>query len=353
MQTRIVHDSVPAASKPEPVIKTESLTKRYGSIVALGELDLEVPRNSVFGFLGPNGAGKTTTMKMLVGLARPTSGRATIFGLNSHTDGRNIRSRVGYLAQDPRFYPHLTARETLRFVARFFYHGAGRALDTRIDETLDLVGLADKAERPTRGFSGGERQRLGIAQAHINHPDLLILDEPAAALDPLGRRDVLAIIGRLREHTTVFYSTHILDDVERVSDHVAILNHGRLVASAPTRDLLDGSAGAYELTLRGSTASVVPMMRSLSWVTGVQTTADKELTRVAVSVNDEARADHDLLRVVLADDDVAVVQFGRRRSNLEEVFLDLVEGTRAVGNQTKGDQTEGNETEGRQNEYIA
>ena len=109
-----------------------------------------------------------------------------------------IREKVGYLAQDPRYYDHLTARETLRFTARFFYKGPSRALEKRIDETLDLVGLADKADRPIKGFSGGERQRLGIAQAQVNEPDLLILDEPAAALDPMGRRDVLNVMERLR-----------------------------------------------------------------------------------------------------------------------------------------------------------
>ena len=112
----------------------------------------------------------------------------------------------------------MTARETLRFTARFFYTGPKAAIEERIAETLDLVGLDDKADRPIKGFSGGERQRLGIAQAQVNYPDLLILDEPAAALDPMGRRDVLAVMERLRKHTTIFYSTHILEDVQRVSD---------------------------------------------------------------------------------------------------------------------------------------
>jgi len=202
------------------VIRTRGLTKRYRAVTALDALDLDVRRNSIFGFLGPNGAGKTTTIKLLLGLARPTSGTATVFGFDSERETLDVRRRIGYLAQDPRYYDYMSARETLRFTARFFFDGKSNELGRRIDETLELVGLEDKADRPIRGFSGGERQRLGIAQAQISGPDLLILDEPAASLDPMGRRDVLEIMARLREHTTIFYSTHILEDVQRVSDTV-------------------------------------------------------------------------------------------------------------------------------------
>src|SRR5690606_3205513 len=137
----------------------------------------------------------------------------------------------------------MTARETMRFAARFFYSGPRDAIEERIEETLALVGLEDKADRPIAGYSGGERQRLGIAQAQVNYPDLLILDEPAAALDPMGRRDVLEVMSRLRKHTTIFYSTHILDDVQKVSDTVAILKQGQLVAQAPIEELLAGNEG--------------------------------------------------------------------------------------------------------------
>ena len=167
-----------------------------------------------------------------------------------------IRQRVGYLAQDPRFYEHMTARETLRFTAGFFYSGPANAVEKRVAETLELVGLADKADRPVKGFSGGERQRLGIAQAQINYPDLLILDEPAASLDPQGRHDVLEVMERLREHTTIFYSTHILSDVQRVSDTVAILDHGKLISQARIQELLNpGGAPVFNLAVNGETGS--------------------------------------------------------------------------------------------------
>ncbi|HEX6287167.1 MAG TPA: ABC transporter ATP-binding protein, partial [Acidimicrobiia bacterium] len=275
--------------------------------------------------LGPNGAGKTTAIKVLLGLSRPTSGQATVFGLDAVRDSTAIRSRVGYLAQDPRFYTHLTARETLEFTARFFFKGPRTAIDDRIEETLELVGLTDKADRPTKGFSGGERQRLGIAQAQVNHPDLLVLDEPAAALDPLGRRDVLNIMERLREHTTIFYSTHILDDVQRVSDHVVILHNGRKVADATTSQLLDGGC-TYQLDLRGNTARAKTTLEAEPWVSEIVLSATESGDRMMVTVNDQKAGDALLLRSILGDNALTVTSFGRKQHNLEDVFLHLVEG---------------------------
>jgi ABC-2 type transport system ATP-binding protein len=175
-------------------LQTAGLSKSYDGVDVVDSIDLRVPHHSVFGFPGPNGAGKTTTMKMLLGLIQPTSGSGTVFGLDIVADSSEVRRRIGYLPQEPRFYPHMTARETLRFAAGFFFSGPVDRIEARIDEMLELVGIANKADRPIKTLSGGETQRLGIAQAQIHAPDLLILDEPAAALDPLGRRDVLAIL---------------------------------------------------------------------------------------------------------------------------------------------------------------
>jgi ABC-2 type transport system ATP-binding protein len=330
MKTRLV-ESEPAQgtspfTTPDDVISTEGLSKRFGAIEALSGLDLTVPRHSIYGFLGPNGAGKTTAIKMLLGLSRPTGGKATLFGMDSVADSLEIRARIGYLAQDPRFYSHLTARETLQFTARFFYQGPPDAIRARIHETLELVGLADKADRPTKGFSGGERQRLGIAQAQVNYPDLLILDEPAAALDPVGRRDVLDVMERLRAHTTIFYSTHILDDVQRVSDFVTILDRGRLVASAATSALLDGGSTTYELAVKGDGQAVLSTIRAHPWVRDLTSTSSNGSTAISVTVTDPAVAEAALLRSVVSQDDVIVTRFGRKQFNLEEVFLQLVKG---------------------------
>lgn len=328
MRTKLVQDENGAGSAHAMpcVIETTGLCKTFGSFHALKDLDLSVPKNSIVGFLGPNGAGKTTAIKLLLGLSRPTYGSAMLFGLDSVRDSLAIRSRVGYLAQDPRFYTHLTARETLEFTARFFYKGSSQGIKDRINETLELVGLADKADRPTKGFSGGERQRLGIAQAQVNYPDLLILDEPAAALDPVGRKDVLDVMERLREHTTIFYSTHILDDVERISDYVAILNGGELITYSPTKDLLRGDSSTYEITVMGEVGTVVGSFRLNPWVSDITTTAHDGSLTLTVNVTDEQAARRDLLRTLVATENLEVMAFGRKKHNLEEVFLQLVNG---------------------------
>ncbi len=301
--------------------------RRCREVPAVADIGFEIGAGEIFGFLGPNGAGKSTTIKLLLGLARPSAGSATVFGLDSVRDSVAIRRRVGYLAQDPRFYDHLTARETLRFAARFFYTGPRATLETHIDAMLDLVGLADKADRPTKGFSGGERQRLGIAQAQINQPDLLILDEPAAALDPVGRRDVLALLERLRQHTTIFFSTHILDDVQRVSDHVAILNRGRLIAQAPVKDLLAGSAPtSYHLVLSGNVQEAYARVASQPWVSSLDVRAGNGQAEWQVHVTDVQAAEAQLLALVLAGGQVTVTDFGRRQAKLEDVFMNMIEG---------------------------
>jgi ABC-2 type transport system ATP-binding protein len=309
------------------VIQTDGLSKAFGSVHALKSLDLRVPQHSIFGFLGPNGAGKTTTMKLLLGLARPTSGSGTVFGQDIVGDSVAIRSRVGYLPQQPRFVDAMSARETLRFTAGFFFKGPKAEIEKRVAETLALVGLEDKTDRPIKGFSGGERQRLGIAQAQVNYPDLLILDEPAAALDPMGRRDVLEVMERLRKHCTIFYSTHLLDDVQHVSDTVAILNHGELVAQGPIEDLLGGGGNpVYTLSLRGDVRRALARIEALPWVLGVREAARNGHVTWDITVTDHQAAEAQLLPCVLDGEALSVVEFGRKKFELEEIFINIVEG---------------------------
>ena len=236
------------ADNAEAAVVTTGLTKRYGGgVVALDHLDLTVPSGSIFGFLGPNGAGKTTTLRLLTGLATATDGSGAVAGVPIGGIGGDLARNIGYLDQDPRFYGWMRGRELLTMVGQL--HGlSGAALRQRVGEVLEIVGLTEAGHRRIGGYSGGMRQRLGIGQALINQPRVLFLDEPVSSLDPEGRRDVLEIISRLRGTATVFMSTHILNDVERVCDRVAILNLGHLVVEGPIDELLDRYAQPiYEL----------------------------------------------------------------------------------------------------------
>jgi ABC-2 type transport system ATP-binding protein len=307
------------------VIETHELSKTYKNIPALQSLDLKVQPNSICGFLGPNGAGKTTTIKLLLGLAKPTGGSGKVFGLDIMKENDQIRRRVGFLSQDPRYYEYMTARQSLRFTASFFYEGPRAVIDQRVAETLELVGLADKADRPVKGFSGGERQRLGIAQAQINYPDLLILDEPAASLDPQGRHDILDVMERLRKHTTIFYSTHILDDVQRVSDTVVILNKGKLVAQGTIEEVLAwGQADAFTLTVKGDSVGVEARLRSQPWVIGLEEISRNGRVNWLIRVSDRDLAEAELVPLALAGGGVTICEFGSKTQNLEDVFLNVV-----------------------------
>jgi ABC-2 type transport system ATP-binding protein len=296
-------------------------------VEALKALDLYVPEKSIFSLLGPNGAGKTTTIKLLLGLIKPTKGRGTIFGKDIVHDSVDIRAHVGYLPQDARFYEHMTARQTLDYTARFFFAGPQSEIDKRVNEMLELVGLSGKADRPIKNFSGGERQRLGIAQAEVNYPDLLILDEPAASLDPQGRRDVLEVMSRIRKHATIFYCTHILDDVQRVSDRVAILNKGELITQAPIEELLAGSEETvYSVTLRGDTGDILDSVQAQPYVSGIEVSHQDGQTLWEVNVSDETAAKEQLLSLLVSKG-LKVSDFGRKEVELEDVFLDIVEGS--------------------------
>jgi ABC-2 type transport system ATP-binding protein len=224
----------------EAAIETRELSvafrTRQGEVRALESLDLRIEAGQVFGFLGPNGAGKTTTMHVLLGFIAASGGTAAIFG----TDVREsiARQRIGYLPEHPDTYRFLSGRELLSMTGRLF-HITGKPLRERIDEVLPLVGMQDSARRRIATYSRGMLQRICLAQALINDPDLVILDEPTGGLDPIGRMDIRAIIADLRERgKTVFFSSHELSEVELVCDHLAILNRGRIVAQGKASELV-------------------------------------------------------------------------------------------------------------------
>ena len=318
----------PSAAAPRPdanpsAILIEGLTKRYpGGVLALDSLTMTVPAGSVFGLLGPNGAGKTTTLRLLAGLTRATAGRASIGGVAVSPDALDARRGLGYLEQDPRAYAWMTGRDQLRMLGRL--HGLdGRALDAAVDEALARVDLAAAADRRTASYSGGMRQRLGIAGALVHGPRVAILDEPVSSLDPEGRRDVLNLVAGLRGEITVLFSTHVLADVERICDRVGILAHGRLVVEGPLAELLERYAlPVYRIEAepdqRAGLDALAGELRTRSWVTGVGV----EHGVASVAVSDPELAGREILGVI-ASSGVGVLSVARARPTLEDVFLRL------------------------------
>ncbi len=303
-------------------IEARGLAKRYRKVEALCGLDLEVPEGSICGFLGPNGAGKTTTMKILMGLIRPSEGWASILGNDIGSDGLGTRSRIGYLPQHPSFFPRVTVRDVLRFVTHRYLTGSSSQIEARVGETLDLVGLASRADRRVEALSGGELRRLGIGQAVIGGPDLLILDEPSVGLDPEGRRQVLDLLNDLRGRMTIFYSSHILDDVQRIADHVVVLDHGEVVDQGPMSRFLGGSAAAYAVAFDGDGAAVIDRLGHEPWVEATRPTG---VNRWEVETSDRTAAERHLLRSLAGGNGTRVTELRPLQRNLEDIYLDLVE----------------------------
>ncbi len=324
-----------AAKTAKAVIQTENLTKVYrdgkSSVKALDGLTMSVPEGSIFGFLGPNGSGKSTTIRMLVGLARATSGRAQVAGAYTDKEPQAVRAHVGYLAQSPLFYNYMTGRETLEYIAGF-YPWVTDPVDARIDELLRMVGLEDAGDRKVGGYSGGMKQRLGIAQALVGRPKVVILDEPVSALDPIGRYDVMEIMKKLRGHTTVMFSTHILDDVQRLADHVAILDQGKLVAQGETEALLNSfAASEIDLVVDVQPDGIPALRADLAALPGVKSVDARESNTgtdtVRFSVGTEAESIDTTLRQVqylVFERGLLLRRAEPMKLDLESVFLKLV-----------------------------
>jgi ABC-2 type transport system ATP-binding protein len=294
-------------------IETRALSKRFGETLAVADLSLTVRRGEVFGFLGPNGAGKTTSVKMLLALVRPTAGAGAVLG--APIGDRAARARIGFLPEHFRFHETLTGRELLRFHGRL-YGMRGAALEARIDTLLARVDLLDAADRPIRGYSKGMLQRVGLAQALLNDPDLVFLDEPTSGLDPLGRLLVRDIIGELRERgTAVFLNSHLLGEVEATCDRVAFIRRGRVIEERSLKE----HVSTLDVELR------------LAPVDGCV------LEGLAAFGRDVARLADDRVRMRVAADDMVpevvrwLVERGLRvhgvqthRKSLEETFVDIM-----------------------------
>jgi ABC-2 type transport system ATP-binding protein len=310
----------------EAAIFCRGLSKQFGDVRALDSLDLSVPRGSVFGFLGRNGAGKTTTMRLLAGLAFPTAGRAWIDGMETTGADRLARNRFGYLPQDPAFYSWMSAREYLDYAGQI----QGLPAPERRRQIADLLELSDLKEASRRrigGFSGGMLQRLGIAQALIGNPPVLLLDEPTSSLDPAGRREVLDLIVKISGARTVFFSSHILNDVERVCDRLAVLHKGRLILVSGMQELLERyPVNAAELEwdaasageAGGAESEFLRALKDRPWVAGVR--REGPALRILVhSVSDGKRE----LMPLIVEHGLTVDRYEWIRPSLEEIFLEL------------------------------
>ncbi len=309
-----------------PIIEIRNLTKdfrigffRKRPVRALSQLTLDVDRAEAFGFLGPNGAGKTTTLKILMDLIRPTEGSALILG--EPVDSVSMRRRIGYLPENPYFYDYLTPEELLTYVGRLFGMRQPE-LGRKVKSLLEKVGLADSRNLQLRKFSKGMVQRIGLAQAIINDPEVVFLDEPMSGLDPLGRREVRQIIGLLKEQgVTVFFSSHILPDVESLCDRVAILNRGRLRAVGALQEILQVKIEAHEIILGG--------MRSEA-TTGLASLCD-ELKPIGDRLHLRASSDRQVQSILgqALEHGAQLISVNPVRSSLEDYFYQEVASDRS------------------------
>ncbi|MBR9974081.1 MAG: ABC transporter ATP-binding protein [Bacteroidetes bacterium] len=300
-------------SDAEIILQTTGLGKQFGKRHAVQNLDLSVRRGDIYGFLGPNGAGKSTTIRMILSLITPTTGSVRLFGREVSAD-RSVLARVGGLVERPDFYLYLSAMKNMEIVAALY----GRVDRRRIMEVLDIVGLADRARDRVKAYSHGMKQRLGIAQALIAEPELLILDEPTNGLDPQGMKEVRELIRRLnRDHgMTVFLSSHLLNEIELVATRMCILHRGQLVVQGGVRELLSHD----RITVR---IQAEPRERAMELLRGIDGVEDLETRDEGVSCN---VPESELARVnaALVTGGVAVSSFAPRRS-LEDYFLDITE----------------------------
>ena len=295
----------------EPALRAIALSKAYGKRLAVDHLDLQVDRGELFGFLGPNGAGKTTTIRMALGLIAPTNGSVEILGLEVRHNRSKVLPRVGALVESPALYSYLSGRNNLRAFGDLL----GGVPEKRIDEVLEIVSLTGRDTDKVKTYSMGMKQRLGLAVALLNNPDLLILDEPANGLDPAGiveMRDLLRALGA--EGKTVFVSSHVLSEVQQICTRVAIINHGKLIRLAPVTELLD-APGEFEIKVDSPDALVVAI-RLQPWGQEARVEHGLVITRAP---NGRGRE----LIAFLVQNGHQPDSVGERQRDLEDIFLSL------------------------------
>jgi ABC-2 type transport system ATP-binding protein len=297
------------------LLRVDRLTKKFESTKAVNGISFTIGEGRCVALLGPNGAGKTTTLKMLSGLLEPTSGSIAFIGLSG-----DIRRYIGFLPQYPAFYSWMTGKEFLTYVGKLA-DGSGKALKERVDELLETVGLSQAKNRRIGGYSGGMKQRLGIAQAMIHRPKLLMLDEPVSALDPIGRREVLDMLTAIKHSTTILFSTHVLHDAEEMSDDVLIMRSGE-IAEAGTLDDIRSRHRQPVIIVEADTAlgDWAAELRAHDWVQQITGTGRK----LTITVHDVERARLALLTDA-ASRKLPISRFEVAQATLEDLFMKVVQ----------------------------
>lgn len=301
------------------IINCEGLSKVYKDKVALNNVSFSIEGTGCVGFLGANGAGKTTTIRILAGLAKPTSGKVEVVGYDVNSNSKNVRKVIGYCPQIPAFYDYMTAKEWMSFVGGMFDLDK-KTIASKTEELLKLCGIWEAKDRKIGGFSGGMKQRLGIAQALINDPKLLILDEPVSALDPMGRYDVLKLIDSLKDKMTIFISTHIIDDIARVADRVVIIDKGSIVISDSMESLLASYAkNTIEIALHPTEKDVIAMLYKNPLISNVEWDGVK----YKITTNKKHEASKLIMKTII-DENLSLISYEEGNISLENIFLKVV-----------------------------
>ena len=310
------------------MIQVSHLTKRYGRRTAVEDLNFTVESGLVYGFLGPNSAGKSTTMNILTGCLAPTEGQVTVGGFDIFDEPAKAKALVGYLPEQPPLYTGMTVREYLAFVARAKGVKVDR-LDEQLEHVIKVTGIAEVADRLIRNLSKGFKQRVGIAQALLGDPEVVILDEPTVGLDPLQIIEIRQLIRSLGKDHTVILSSHILSEVQAVCDRILMIHNGRLVASGTPAELEGRFAGrvTYRLTVKAGSGPVRQALEKVDGVQDIQTNdgADGRCD-VTVTASDASAAMDERLSFALSDKRIPVLRLEREQASLEDVFLVLTQG---------------------------
>lgn len=294
----------------------KNITKYYGATKAVSNVNLSLPKGQCIALLGVNGAGKTTTLRMLAGLIHPSEGNITFDEDKSKTDYRDI---IGYLPQYPQFHNWMTGEEYIKLAAKLSNVEKDQ-INMRAEELLKQTGIYDARKKRISTYSGGMKQRLGIAQALIHRPKLLLLDEPVSSLDPIGRRDVLRIIDRIKADTTILFSTHILSDAEEISDYLVVMDRGQIVEKGTLHELTDKyQKQQLELQVKAS-SGLKEQLVALKDVTSVTEVQNK----FVIEVNHLESAKNEIL-ILLTSHDYSLQSFSVRKSTLEEMFMEVIQ----------------------------